>query len=687
MISAAEALTGHEDALFIRSKGPAEVLLPMWLWRFSGVISEGAARLPFTLAALLGIVTMYLLGERLHSRRVGWLAAAVFALNGFMVAFGRIVQYQSLVVWFSAAAFLLVWQWQQRGQQRAALLGGLFLGAGLLAHYDTVLVLPAIGWLLLAGAMSAAGPALTAAGLFGGGLLVTALPFYLPFALDPQAGRTGDYVGGRVGSQLRNNLPDFFHYTDFYSSFYYLLLSGLLVTAALIWLTWPGGRRWRVVAGVALIGVGVVIFAPAALSLPDSRWDFSFVPFALLLFTAWAVQFRSPTRDQTPAWQAALVWLAVPFLGYNFVVALGLTHIYTTVPAWALLAALGWVALEHIGNLFFAPRGSPPAGTQVNRLVADGLLLALFSLASLFLWNAFVQHRVAYYQDYPAGNLPVFWSPYRSPPAAGLFGFVHRAGWKATGQKIADGTLSGDYGSNEEPDVTTWYTRGAPRACDPQPEFYFIAGHLVDLTPVPDELIATAYDTIGTIPQATTGQMEILQQLPTTLALGNLDDAALSAGFNATARPEAFARSARGAQPADANFANMVRLIGYTLDTRRAYPGGRVPVTLVWQALSPIDSSYQVFTHLATDSGPAAQADGVPVCWTLPTDVWRPGQIIADQRAIILPPEMATGEYPLEVGLYHPETFQRLDLLDEAGNPAAASVILTQITIKDAPGR
>jgi hypothetical protein len=254
MISAAEALTGHEDALFIRSKGPAEVLLPMWLWRFSGVISEGAARLPFTLAALLGIVTMYLLGERLHSRRVGWLAAAVFALNGFMVAFGRIVQYQSLVVWFSAAAFLLVWQWQQRGQQRAALLGGLFLGAGLLAHYDTVLVLPAIGWLLLAGAMSAAGPALTAAGLFGGGLLVTALPFYLPFALDPQAGRTGDYVGGRIGSQLRNNLPDFFHYTDFYSSFYYLLLSGLLVAAALIWLTWPGGRRWRVVAGVALVG-------------------------------------------------------------------------------------------------------------------------------------------------------------------------------------------------------------------------------------------------------------------------------------------------------------------------------------------------------------------------------------------------------------------------------------------------
>jgi hypothetical protein len=102
--------------------------------------------------------------------------------------------------------------------------------------------------------------------------------------------------------------------------------------------------------------------------------------------------------------------------------------------------------------------------------------------------------------------------------------------------------------------------------------------------------------------------------------------------------------------------ANLVRLIGYNLDTRRAYPGGRIPVTLVWQALAPIESSYQVFTHLSTPDGPAAQADGVPVCWSYPTDAWRPGQIIADQRAIALPPEITPGIYPLEVGLYHPET-------------------------------
>ena len=86
-----------------------------------------------------------------------------------------------------------------------------------------------------------------------------------------------------------------------------------------------------------------------------------------------------------------------------------------------------------------------------------------------------------------------------------------------------------------------------------------------------------------------------MQQVPTTSTLGNLDEIV---DFDRTATPAAFARSARGSLPAKANFGNKIQLIGYDLDTRRAYPGGRVPVTLYWQALTPFETSYQVFTHL-----------------------------------------------------------------------------------------
>jgi hypothetical protein len=152
--------------------------------------------------------------------------------------------------------------------------------------------------------------------------------------------------------------------------------------------------------------------------------------------------------------------------------------------------------------------------------------------------------------------------------------------------------------------------------------------------------------------------------------------------FDQTAIPAAFARSTRGTVPVEANFGRLVRLIGYDLDTRRAYPGGRVPVTLYWQALSPIPISYQVFTHLEGSSGPVAQADGAPACWSYPTDRWRPGQIVADQHAMYLPPQLLPGSYPLQIGLYQADTFERLDVLDAAGNPVGTSVTLTQVTIR-----
>ncbi len=680
MLTAAEALEGHENALWLRSKGPGEVLLPLALWRLSGAITEAIARLPFTIAALLAIVTMYLIGQKLVNRRVGWLAAGFFAFNGFMVAFGRIVQYQVLVIWLSALAFLLILYWRDTGQVRFVILGGLSLGLGLLAHYDAILVLPALGWLLITGQ-----PSTIRARLITllkpilwllVSLLAVTLPFYLPFLLDPQANRTGDYVGQRIGAELRNNLPDFFHFTTFYSSFYYLLLTGGLILALLLWLLWQAKPFYRGLAIVSAAGVLAVIIFPNLLA--GEIVNLAVLPFGLLFLGALLAFPADSNRPHfRPTGQALLVWLAVPFLGYGFVVALGLTHIYTTVPAWSLLAALGWF------TFFDASERPRPLCCPLPGWASNGLLIGLAGLATIFLGNAFVRHDVEYLQDYPDGNLSLFWSPYQQPPATGYFGFPHRAGWKTVGQQIVDGQLRGDYGSNEEPDVTTWYTRGAPRACDPRPEFYFLADDLVDPTEVPTDVIASNYDQIGTVNLPTQKQMQLMQQFPTTLTLGDLDDTTFSAAFDRSATPAAFTRSARGSIPVEANFGNLVRLIGYDLDFGRAYPGGRLPLTLYWQASSHIPASYHVFTHLASDSGPLAQADGIPVCWRYPTELWRPGQIIADQHAILIPADIPPGNYPLQVGLYLPDTFERLDVLDIAGNSAGVSVTLTNVEIRD----
>jgi hypothetical protein len=713
MISAAEALEGHEDALLLRSKGPAEVLLPIALWRLTGVVTELAARLPFTLAALLAIVTIYLIGQTIGGERLGWLAAGFFALNGFMVAFGRIVQYQALVIWFSALAFCLLLQWRQTRQNRFAFLGGLSLGVGLLAHYDAILVLPAIIWLFIPPELAGFRPKIVEWFKNRNGLLskpttatnhlvaqslrithhilhacrqnsrlnaqalllflvvfsLTSLSFYLPYTLDPQANRTSEYLGNRIGQALRNNLPDFLHFNTFYSSTYYLVITALLVLGFLAWLLWQARwGRWPA-AGLGIVAILAVTLNPQLLTHSTMGPDLTFLPFAVVLLAAFLVL---PLASN---WQLIIVWLAVPFLGYNFIVAVGLTHIYTIIPAWSLLAAAGW---QHLIDSPFQNLASPWPSR-----ISYGFLGAGLALSSVFLWNSFIRHDVEYWQDYPQANLWFYWDPYQNPPQAGFFGFAHRAGWKAIGQKIVTGELAGDYGSNEEPDVTTWYTRGAPRACDPQPEFYFLANDLIDPVNVPADIITTGYQQIGAINLANQRQTQIMQLKPTWLNLGSLDEPTLAHEFDKTAVPIAFARSARGSQTVQANFDNLVQLIGYDLDTRRAWPGGRIPITLYWQALRPIPASYQVFTHLESELGPIAQADGVPVCWTYPTNLWRPGQIIADQHAIVLPPDILPGNYPLEIGFYLPDTFERLNVLDLAGNPAGTSVILTTVELEE----
>jgi hypothetical protein len=125
------------------------------------------------------------------------------------------------------------------------------------------------------------------------------------------------------------------------------------------------------------------------------------------------------------------------------------------------------------------------------------------------------------------------------------------------------------------------------------------------------------------------------------------------------------------------------------VDTHRAWPGGRLAVTLYWQAMVPIKQDYHAFVHLEAASPDSTgtsqiwgQADGRPVCWTYPTTDWRPGQVIADHHAIAIRPDTPAGSYPLLVGMYLPDTGRRLDVLDESGKPIANFVPLATVSVR-----
>jgi hypothetical protein len=107
----------------------------------------------------------------------------------------------------------------------------------------------------------------------------------------------------------------------------------------------------------------------------------------------------------------------------------------------------------------------------------------------------------------------------------------------------------------------------------------------------------------------------------------------------------------------DTTFAGAIELLGYdTVDQERS-----LEVTLHWRSLEPLKMDYTVFVHLLDGSDQVvAQDDRQPQQGAYPTSVWDEGEVIVDGHSLALPSGLPAGQYRLRVGLYRPETGQRL---------------------------
>jgi uncharacterized membrane protein len=109
-----------------------------------------------------------------------------------------------------------------------------------------------------------------------------------------------------------------------------------------------------------------------------------------------------------------------------------------------------------------------------------------------------------------------------------------------------------------------------------------------------------------------------------------------------------------------AQFGTGVELIGYDVEENADAPD-LLQVTLHWHALETPDRNYHTFVHLLDAAGTiVAQHDGPPVDGQAPTLGWLPGEYLVDPHPLQIPLDLPEGIYRLGVGLYDPNTRQRL---------------------------
>ncbi|MBN1221520.1 MAG: hypothetical protein JXM69_21545 [Anaerolineae bacterium] len=127
---------------------------------------------------------------------------------------------------------------------------------------------------------------------------------------------------------------------------------------------------------------------------------------------------------------------------------------------------------------------------------------------------------------------------------------------------------------------------------------------------------------------------------------------------------EGWARNFAAPQPQieiGADFGGQATLVGLDATANQVAPGDTLGVRLYWQPAAEFDQDYTTFVHLIGPDGLLhGQVDQTPGAGAYPTTGWVPGEYIADEYVIPLPPDAPAGDYQLEIGMYNRNTGQRL---------------------------
>jgi len=104
--------------------------------------------------------------------------------------------------------------------------------------------------------------------------------------------------------------------------------------------------------------------------------------------------------------------------------------------------------------------------------------------------------------------------------------------------------------------------------------------------------------------------------------------------------------------PVEANFANQIKLLGYSLPTRRVEPSGGLPLTLYWQSLAPVLGDILTFAVLLdTNQQVYGSVDRYPSGFYSPI-LWAQGEVVADNFTLAIQPDAHAGIYFLHIGQY-----------------------------------
>jgi hypothetical protein len=315
-----------------------------------------------------------------------------------------------------------------------------------------------------------------------------------------------------------------------------------------------------------------------------------------------------------------------------------------------------------------------------------GLLLlgvAVLAVFGTYIYIVFVRHTPDFRRGYP-DTRPAFYPTFygSESPKGGGFGFPHRGGWKAVGALYAQGVLQGSYSANEETITTSWYVRNVPW-CRDAADYYFITSVVHDREKIPVDRIRRNNHLVGRVWSDGQPVLEIYGRQPvdetTDYDLADLEDV-----FDDAARPDVWLWAVEPPAPqrcVDAHLGEWADLLGADMPDQ-VLAGETMSLALYWEPVAAFDGKYVVFVHIEVEGGQIwGQSNSTPVCGSLPTTDWEPGEIFIDGHILQVDPDTPPGKYPVMMGLYDPQTGERLPVSGRSANQWGNAIHLGTVEV------
>ena len=221
------------DFFIQQRKGPMQWLVSYvpFILGFS-IYNELAYRFLFAVAGLAALFFFFKFLQ-LETKNFGLalFATMLLGVNGFLVAFARVVQYQSLNLLFSFAALYLFSRYKNLGERNSSFFGTILLVVSFLSHWDAVFVVPYVIYSFL----SVRNWKTIFLNFLLGVLIL--VPFLHPFLNElSQNVSSQSYFFDRFGLAGPGTISSLKFKIAFYNPFLFTVLAAALVLVSVVWI-------------------------------------------------------------------------------------------------------------------------------------------------------------------------------------------------------------------------------------------------------------------------------------------------------------------------------------------------------------------------------------------------------------------------------------------------------------------